>query len=244
MQIVKRLGIATMLWIALIVTGCHAAPSSKPSSDRQTWATQTPERVSQQIFGKRSVDVLQPVRLTIPVLGVEAAIEAVGRNAKGAMATPSDPHNVAWYQLGPMPGAIGNAVIAGHLDLANGKPAAFWKLNQLKASDLVQVTLSDGSMLTFVVERLALYPDEQAPLEEIFGFRLEPYLNLITCAGSWNKTAGAYTKRLVVYTRLVKAENARYERFTNLGRLLKRTSESTLEPNGQIRLPVKFVGNG
>lgn len=218
MRIGRRLSGATMLSIALIATGCQsAAPLIELSSAHQTWGAQTPERVYQQIFAKRSVEVLQPVRLTIPALGLEAAIEAVGRDAKGAMATPSDPHNVAWYSLGPMPGAIGNAVIAGHLDLANGKPAAFWKLNQLKAGDLVQVILSDDSTLIFAVERLALYPDEQAPLEEIFGFRSEPYLNLITCAGSWNKTAGAYTKRLVAYTRLVKAENARYERFASLG---------------------------
>lgn len=218
MQIGKRLSVATMLLIALIATGCQSAtPLIKPSSARQVSGAQTPERIYQQIFANRSVDVLRPMRLTIPVLGVEAAIEAVGRDAKGAMATPSDPHNVAWYSLGPMPGAIGNAVIAGHLDLANGKPAAFWKLNQLKVGDVVQVILSDDSTLTFAVERLAFYPDGQAPLEEIFGFRAEPYLNLITCAGSWNKTAGTYTKRLVAYTRLVKAENARYERFAGLG---------------------------
>ncbi len=218
MQIGKRLSVATMLLIALIATGCQSTtPLIKPSSARQVSGAQTSERIYQQIFANRSVDVLRPMRLTIPVLGVEAAIEAVGRDAKGAMATPSDPHNVAWYSLGPMPGAIGNAVIAGHLDLANGKPAAFWKLNQLKVGDVVQVILSDDSTLTFAVERLASYPDGQAPLEEIFGFRAEPYLNLITCAGSWNKTAGAYTKRLVAYTRLVKAENARYERFAGLG---------------------------
>ncbi|GIV74887.1 MAG: hypothetical protein KatS3mg049_3443 [Caldilinea sp.] len=217
-QVGKYLSTGAMLFVLLIVTGCQrVAPLLEPSAARQTWGMQNPEQVYRQIFTNRSVEILHPVRLKIPVLGVDAAIEAVGRDAEGAMATPFDPNNVAWYRLGPMPGAIGNAVIAGHLDLANGKPAAFWKLGRLKAGDQVQVIMSDGSTLTFVVERLVLYPDDRAPLEEIFGFRAEPYLNLITCAGSWNKTAGAYTKRLVAYTRLIEAENAPYNRFASLG---------------------------
>jgi hypothetical protein len=80
-----------MLFVLLIVTGCQrVAPLLEPSAARQTWGMQNPEQVYRQIFTNRSVEILHPVRLKIPVLGVDAAIEAVGRDAEGAMATPSD----------------------------------------------------------------------------------------------------------------------------------------------------------
>lgn len=34
---------------------------------------------------------------------------------------------VAWYVLGPRPGELGKAVMAGHLDAKTG-PAIFWRL--------------------------------------------------------------------------------------------------------------------
>lgn len=209
------IGIVLSLFITM---GCQSETRLvEPGVIRTVWGKQEPERVYQRIFAERPVEVLHPVRLKIPSLGVDAAIEAVGRDANGAMDIPSNPYNVAWYSLGPAPGAVGNAVIAGHLDLANGKPAVFWGLGRLQAGDQVQVEMSDGSTLTFAVEKIASYLYDQAPLEEIFGFRPEPYLNLITCAGSWNKASGAYNKRLVAYTQLIDAQNARYDRFARMG---------------------------
>ena len=38
-----------------------------------------------------------------------------------------------------MPGQIGNAVIAGHLDRKDGSPAIFWGLRQLAVGDSVMV---------------------------------------------------------------------------------------------------------
>lgn len=214
----QQLRFVGILLILFIAVGCQSDTQLvEPGVVRKVWGTQEPERVYQRIFAERSVEILYPLRLKIPALGVDAAIEAVGRDASGAMEIPSDPYNGAWYSLGPVPGAVGNAVIAGHLDLANGKPAVFWGLGRLKAGDQVQVEMSDGSTLTFAVEKLASYLYDQAPLEEIFGFRPEPYLNLITCAGSWNKASGVYNKRLVAYTRLIDEQNARYDRFVRMG---------------------------
>ena len=50
-----------------------------------------------------------PVRIKIPSISVDAAIDYVNLTAKGALAVPTGPANAAWYDLGPRPGQIGSA---------------------------------------------------------------------------------------------------------------------------------------
>src|SRR5438034_2954324 len=61
-----------------------------------------------------------PTRMTIPKLGVDAVVEAVGVAADGTMAVPSSPDRVAWYQPGVRPGDAGDALFDGHLDWGTG----------------------------------------------------------------------------------------------------------------------------
>lgn len=143
-----------------------------------------------------------PMRLKIPAIEIDTAVESVAKTAAGQMDVPKDVKNVAWYNLGPLPGAQGNAVISGHYDDTKG-PAVFYKLGKLKAGDQVIVTNADGVDLTFEVVSKENYPLDKAPLNRIFGFDLERDLNLITCSGRWNAKARTYNQRLVVYTRFV-----------------------------------------
>jgi sortase (surface protein transpeptidase) len=146
--------------------------------------------------------MVSPIRLRIPAIGVDTAIESVGKTKIGSMDVPSNTKNVAWYNLGVLPGEPGNAVISGHLDDPKG-PAVFWKLGKLKVGDKVIVVDSDNMEHTFGVIALAAYPFDKAPLNQIFGFDLERDLNLITCTGRWNAKTRNYNQRLVVYTRLL-----------------------------------------
>lgn len=143
-----------------------------------------------------------PVRLIIERIAVDAEIEAVGKGADGQVGVPKAKENVAWYSPGVTPGEQGNAVIAGHLDSRVG-PAVFWRLRELKAGDSIVVIDSDDVERTFEVTEVASYRWNEAPLARIFGFDLERDLNLITCAGQFSRRDANYSKRLVVYTRLV-----------------------------------------
>lgn len=213
-----------LLLLALALTGCapmpvHAgaegemtSPASHPvapgladaRSSVRAWGSQDAEALRAKIFPERTVTLpATPMALTIPVLKVDAAVESVGRTADGAMDVPSRAEDTAWYRLGAAPGEEGTAVIAGHLDLANGAPAVFYDLDKLRPGDEVQVVDSDGITHTFAVDRVERYAFDDAPLTEIFGFQPGAHLNLITCAGSWNDTDSNYSQRLVVYTTLV-----------------------------------------
>jgi hypothetical protein len=70
-----------------------------------------------------------PVRLRIPAIAVDAAVEHVGLTPDGAMDVPASYADVAWYTLGPKPGEPGNAAIAGHLDSPTAR-TAFWDLRK------------------------------------------------------------------------------------------------------------------
>jgi hypothetical protein len=142
-----------------------------------------------------------PVRLRIPALGLMTAIEPVGLHA-GAMDVPTNVWHVGWYHLGPRPGAVGNAVIDGHLDSTTG-PAIFLTLHNLRVGDRIYVMDRAGIERTFVVTEMHSYPLAGAPLARIFGPTSGRHLNLITCSGTWQAWEHLYDQRLVVYTRLV-----------------------------------------
>ena len=157
------------------------------------------------IASPTATPVDQPARLVIPAIHLDAAVETVGLQASGDLDTPQEHplDDVGWYSMGPQPGAVGSAVIDGHLDRPGGAPAVFWYLNDLQIGDDVMVLSSDGKTLHFRVTRVQAYPPNAAPLQAIFGDMSGNYLNLITCAGYWIPSEHQTTQRLVVYTSLV-----------------------------------------
>jgi sortase (surface protein transpeptidase) len=143
-----------------------------------------------------------PIELKIPKIGVDAQIDTVGVDRTGAMATPTTPFRVGWYGLGVLPGDLGNAVIDGHLDSAVYGAAVFWRLGDLRPGDPIQVRMPNNRTLTFVVEKSAVYPYNDAPLNDIFGPSNDARLNLITCNGIFDRSSKNYNRRLVVYAKL------------------------------------------
>ena len=88
----------------------------------------------------------RPVRLIIPKIGLNAAIEDVGLTADDAMAAPSGPDTVGWYELGPRPGNKGSAVMDGHSGYADGRAAAFDELPKLGKGDRLYVEDARGRL--------------------------------------------------------------------------------------------------
>lgn len=147
-------------------------------------------------------EIITPVRIEIPSIGVEATIQHVGRTDSGEMGVPDNIHEVGWYEPGYKPGESGNAVLAGHVD-GNSKPGAFYFLKEVSEGDKVTVKGESGEELTFKVTGKESYDPKTAPLHRIFGYSSKPMLNLITCTGVFNHKTGHYEDRLVVYTELV-----------------------------------------
>jgi sortase (surface protein transpeptidase) len=143
-----------------------------------------------------------PVRLSIPSIGVDAPVELVGKALSGAMAVPRSYSSVGWYKHGAIPGHVGNAVIAGHVDTGFGRPAVFKELGRLSVGDEINIIDAAHATSTFVVSAIERYPYDAAPRERIFGTSDQPRLNLITCDGAWDAERKIYSDRLVIYTTL------------------------------------------
>lgn len=143
-----------------------------------------------------------PMRLAIPVIGVDAAVESVGLTSEGLMDVPQNFNEVAWYQLGPRPGEPGNAVIDGHVDSAVQGTAVFWKLRTLVPGDEIIVTGDNGATQRFVVTGIERYDNMNAPLARIYGPADGAHLNLVTCdpTSSFDRHLDSYLGSYVIYT--------------------------------------------
>jgi LPXTG-site transpeptidase (sortase) family protein len=137
-----------------------------------------------------------PNRLLIPRIGVNATIEARGLDAGRNMETPSDFREVAWYDLGPRPGAAGNALINGHVDWWTGS-AVFTRLGELRPGDAVIVVKGDGTRVTFKVTGRSTVA-ANARIASLFAPSRVASLTLITCAGVWDPLSFSNTQRLLV----------------------------------------------
>ncbi|MDB5194908.1 MAG: Peptidase sortase [Parcubacteria group bacterium] len=143
--------------------------------------------------------VEQPLRLTIPALAIDAAVQQVGVNAKGNMGVPSNFTDVAWYKYGTAPGQVGSAVIDGHVDNGLALAGVFKRLAGMKPGDDIYIQTKEGHALHFKVEEVQSYAIADVPLEKVFNRADRPRLNLITCTGAWVQNQKTYDRRFVVY---------------------------------------------
>lgn len=143
-----------------------------------------------------------PVRVRIPAIGVDSMLVSLGLNADGTIQVPPNSSEAGWYQNGPAPGDPGPAVILGHLDSVTG-PAVFYRLSSMRAGQQVQVVRADGSVVTFVVQRIATFPVASFPTREVYGATTAPELRLITCGGSFDYVQGRYQANVVVFANAV-----------------------------------------
>jgi sortase (surface protein transpeptidase) len=173
-----------------------AASAAVPSPQTRAEAALAPAQPRAPTPGPAPAPVPPPLRLIIPSLGVDAAVEDVGVDPAGAMATPHDIWNVGWFSPGPAPGAPGDAVVDGHLGLP-GYPLVFNALGRLRVGDLVRVTGADGRNRDFTVSSISAWPAASHPTG-LFDTSGPARLSLITCDGAYYPGSRTYADRLVV----------------------------------------------
>ncbi|HEX5495713.1 MAG TPA: class F sortase [Mycobacteriales bacterium] len=145
----------------------------------------------------------EPVRITLPRVGIDTMLAKVGLNADGTLKVPPNDHVAGWYSDGPAPGDAGGppAVIAGHVDSYLG-PAVFFNLRQVRPHDKVLVRRADGSTAVFVVYRVAQFDKKKFPAAEVYAPGPRAELRLITCTGTFDYGARSYLSDFVVYAAL------------------------------------------
>jgi sortase (surface protein transpeptidase) len=145
--------------------------------------------------------VLDPARVIIPALGVDALLIHAGLRENGSVELP--PYGLAaWYKLGPAPGANGPAVIFAHNDSKKGRDI-FYHLGRLQKGDIVQVYGDDGPPATFAIDRVEVALKTEFPSERVWDFTDEPVIRLITCGGAFDRDSGHYLSNIIAYGHLI-----------------------------------------
>jgi len=85
----------------------------------------------------------------------------------------------------------------------------FFRLRSLRVGDRVEVTLADGVVVSFVVNRVAVFPKAAFPASMVYGSNGYSGLQLVTCGGTFDRRARSYLSNVVVFTSLVAATPAR-----------------------------------
>jgi sortase (surface protein transpeptidase) len=142
--------------------------------------------------------VAAPVSLTIPLIGVNTRLITLGLTSSGALQVPSSTSVAGWYTGSPRPGAIGSAIIVGHIDSRTG-PGVFFRLSVLRPGDKVYIKRSDGTLVEFRVTAVQRYLKDHFPTREVYGPTPDAELRLITCGGAFDDATGHYLSNIVVY---------------------------------------------
>ena len=142
--------------------------------------------------------VAEPVSLVIPSIGVTTSLVHLGLTSSGALQVPSTTTVAGWYTGSPRPGAVGSAVIAGHIDSVTG-PGIFYRLAQLQRGDRVYVRRADGTLAVFEVTQVQSYAKDDFPTAAVYGPVPDPELRLITCGGTFDYSTRSYLSNTVVY---------------------------------------------
>lgn len=183
----------------------YAAPQLQSSSDQQQIIppdiklpglpfTQTPAGLFRSA----------PMQISIPAINVASGFVGLRQNPDGSLAVPKRYDIAGWYEFGPAPGEIGPAIIVGHVDSWRG-PAIFYRLSELRPGQLIIINRADGQRITFKVDKVAEFDQQNFPTSEVYGNIDHAGLRLITCSGNYSVLSGRYSNNTVVFASQVRA---------------------------------------
>jgi LPXTG-site transpeptidase (sortase) family protein len=140
---------------------------------------------------------LRAAQVHLPTLDVRSELVDLDVAADGVLQPPVEPDVAGWYVGGAVPGEPGPAVIAGHVDSRAG-PAVFFRLDELRPGDAVEVTRSDGQVITYRVVTVERHPKNAFPTARVYGPTPGAELRLITCGGDFDRNSRHYLDNVVV----------------------------------------------
>lgn len=174
----------------------HGSPAARPAALTATLPAPTGRIVAAPQPGDTG-QVAAPASLEIPAIDVTTRLIRLGLTSAGALQVPASTSVAGWYTGSSRPGAIGPAVIAGHIDSYTG-PGVFFRLDDLRPGDRVYVRRTDGTLVVFRVTSVRMYPKSGFPTQAVYGPTPDAELRLITCGGVFDPARGSYLSNVVV----------------------------------------------
>lgn len=153
-----------------------------------------------------AVEGPRPVRISIPRIGIDAPVTAMGLDSRNYPEVPNSGSDVAWYTFSAPPGTGSNAVFSGHVDWFYwGMPGegVFYHVRELEIGDEILLELENHSQLRYAVTGNVAVAYDDPNVVEVMGSTTKDVITLITCGGTWlrdysNPVGGNYSHRVVV----------------------------------------------
>ncbi|MFI6942860.1 class F sortase [Streptomyces sp. NPDC050418] len=198
MAIAAVSGFALVCGVWLLQHNTASAPPPQPSAAQAADGGGAPAREA----GAPALPPSPPTRITIPALKVDVPLTGLGLNPDGSLeAPPSERRDLAgWYESGTTPGDRGTAVVAGHVDNAEG-PSVFYALGALQKGMPIEIRRTDGQTAVFTIDAVEVYDSRAFPDDKVYGAAKRPELRVITCGGGYSKKTG-YLGNVVVFAHL------------------------------------------
>jgi sortase (surface protein transpeptidase) len=205
------LAVVAVVAIVVAVTGQQRAP--QPAAAAGTTAPAASDVVPPapgSPAAEETETVAAPVSVAVPAIDVSSDLLRLGLDGDGTVQVPplAEDDRAGWYEPGPAPGAVGPAVILGHVDSAQWGPGVFFDLGALQPGDEVTVTREDRSVAVFAVDRVERHRKDDFPTIEVYGDTDDAQLRLITCGGAFDPAAGSYEDNVIVFASLVSTRPA------------------------------------
>jgi LPXTG-site transpeptidase (sortase) family protein len=140
-----------------------------------------------------------PRYIDIPALRVHARVYQVDTTKTGALATPRNIYDTAWYSKSSKPGQAGAMLIDGHSGLE--VPGVFNGLAKLKPGDIINIKQGDSKVFTYTMVKSKVYPAASVDMSSLLisADTAKPGLNLITCSGDVIPGTLQTDQRLAIY---------------------------------------------
>jgi hypothetical protein len=195
------LAVAALVASAALLAGCGSAPAEPGPNDGPTLAS--PTIAGGPVTAIPPLAAANPTQLRIDAINATSSLVPLGLNPDRTITVPpvSQPLQASWYKFGPPPGALGPAVILGHIN-GGGEDGIFARLHELKPGDQVKVSRADGKTALFTVTKLEQVPKNQFPTQAIYGDTPDAELRLITCGGSFDRGKRSYVDNIVAFATL------------------------------------------
>lgn len=168
-----------------------------------TYSTDTPDEKKPDSTYEWRGGAYDPKKITIPSIGVDGYMQNVGVDQRREVAVPNNIHLGGWFVDSVLPGEKGLSIIDGHL---NGpqEDGIFINLEKVQSGDMYSIEFGDGSKKDFRVKEVKIVSLSDAA-SVLFSQdpAIKSQLTLITCGGTYDRTAKMYDKRVIVYSELV-----------------------------------------
>ncbi|MEU1006958.1 class F sortase [Streptomyces sp. NPDC005890] len=200
-----RLGDTAIAAVTVVALGSGVwllGGGTRPDTPPQPAAAEGRPDPARERAGAPALAPSPPLRIRIPAIRVNAPLTGLALTRSGSLdAPPAKEKNLAgWYEAGTTPGETGTAIVAGHVDNAEG-PAVFYDLGALKRGARIEVDRRDGTVAVFTVDAVEVYSAHDFPDDKVYGAAPRPELRVITCGGGYSRTTG-YQGNVVVFAHL------------------------------------------